>query len=103
MQYKLKPWDHQLVAIGKAIISGDFAFLFEMGCGKTGACINTLRHIYAHFRLPVSTLVIGPLITLTNWKREFGMHSYVDSSSILVLNTGAAKDKLKKFLKFIEK
>ena len=103
MRYKLEPWDHQRTAVNRALENRDFAFLFEMGCGKTGATINTLRFRFLETMTVRKTLIIGPLITLTNWKREFALHSNVKQSSILVLNSGPAKSKLKKFVDFVEK
>lgn len=96
MNYLIKPWEHQLKAIGIAQARDYFALFFEMGAGKTGTVINILRHKYNAEKRVFNTLILCPLITLENWRREWGMHSKVPSDQICVLEGSGAK-RLKTF------
>ena len=90
--FKIKPWDHQLTAIKRAIDEPKgFGFFFEVGAGKTMTCINTLRHQYIKHNRLLRTLVVGPPIVLENWRRELLAHSYIQESNIFVLQGPQAK------------
>lgn len=91
MDFLIPPWDHQKKAINRAIGMDHFAFLFEPGTGKTGACINTLRGKFAKHQRLLNTLILAPPIVLTNWKREWVMHSKVDPTAITVLSGSQRK------------
>lgn len=86
MQYLIQPWKHQL---DKGIIPArsrrDFAFLWDMGTGKTGAVINVLREHYAREGRLMRTLVLGPLITVQNWLDEFKAHSKIKEYDVIPL------------------
>lgn len=98
MKYLIPPWNHQLEAIGRATApnSRDFAFLFDMGTGKTSTTINTLRHRYAEAKRIMRTLILCPVVVCVNWKREFKAHSMIgDQVHILA---GSQKKRLQQFL-----
>jgi len=97
MQYKLKPYPHQLKALDLAEAHRDVGLLWEMGAGKTGGVINILRTKYAKKGRVMRTLILSPLVTLHNWKDEFKIHSYMDENNIHILAGSSAK-KLKKFM-----
>lgn len=99
MQFKLKPYKHQLKAIDMAKEHRDIGLLWEMGAGKTGGLINILRVKYAEKGRVMRTLILSPLVTLHNWKKEFGIHSYMESNKIHVLQ-GASTKKIKEFMKW---
>lgn len=96
MDFKIKPWDHQLKAIEKSFCMPDMALLFEAGTGKTMTAINILRGRYAVNKRLMKTLILAPLVVLENWKREFAMHSKIDPKDIIVLNMNGPK-RIKKF------
>lgn len=104
MDFLVKPWEHQREAIQRAIPRNSFAFLFEPGCGKTCAAINTLRAKYAQYNRILRTIVLCPPIVLENWRREFKMHSKIDQKNIIILH-GPQKKRLEIFKReaFIKK
>jgi len=95
LKFKLKPYAHQLEALSVTSDAvTDYALFWEMGTGKTGGCINILRQRYYSAGSLLKTLILSPLITLENWKREFAMHSTIPEKDILVLNkSGKVKEK----------
>lgn len=102
MEYKIKPWAHQLKAIELAKDRNEFALFFEQGCGKTSTLINILRHKYEKKANGlISTLILCPVIVLENWKREFEAHSDIPPWNIHIL-TGSGFDRLCDFERFIE-
>lgn len=90
MEYRVKPWAHQLRGIQAAEGKDAFAFFFEQGCGKTSTLINVLRHRWGDDHAPCSTLILGPQIVVENWRREFLAYSFVPEEKILCL-TGAGR------------
>lgn len=99
MEYLIKPWEHQLQAIGMADHVRDLALFFEMGTGKTGTTINILRHRYAGQRRLMRTLVLGPVIVVKNWQNEFKMHSKIAPHDVVAL-TGSGAKRCKTFQDF---
>lgn len=95
MNFLVKPWDHQLKAIERASAERDFAFLMDMGTGKTATTINVLRHQYAQHQGLLRTLVLCPVVVCENWRREFKTHSKV-GDKVHVLH-GSEKKRLKDF------
>jgi len=98
MNYVLKPWKHQEKAIEKAVPLPEFAFLFEVGAGKTGACINTIRYKYAEARRVMRTFILCPIVVCDNWKDEFEMHSRVGKHVHVMTGPGKKRLKLMKSL-----
>jgi SNF2 family DNA or RNA helicase len=98
MLYLIQPWKHQLEAIEKASLQKDFAFLFEMGGGKTCATINTLRFQYTKEGRILKTIIFCPIIVCENWRREFKLHSKV-FSNVHILK-GSQKERIKTFLTY---
>lgn len=95
MDYKVKPWDHQLAAIARAGEIRDLALFFEMGTGKTSTTINILRHKFEENKRILKTLILCPVVVCENWRREFYMHSSV-GAYVRVLH-GSEKKRLKDF------
>lgn len=73
--YKIKPWQHQLDIIEKAIKRPHYAIFAEMGTGKTKTSIEILRHIFYREKRLLRTLILCPPVVCENWKREIIMHS----------------------------
>jgi SNF2 family DNA or RNA helicase len=84
-------WGHQKRALALALKQKDFAFFHDMGTGKTGTLINVLRHKYAERGHIRRTLILSPLVTLQNWKREFKNFSRISENDIIVLGGTGAK------------
>lgn len=62
-----------------------FAFLYDVGTGKTLTLISTLRIIFNRHRRVLPTLVLSPKVTLENWSREWLQFSRVTPSQVVVL------------------
>jgi SNF2 family DNA or RNA helicase len=88
-------WAHQKHAVALALKQRDFALFHEQGTGKTGTLINILRHKYAEKGHIRRTLILTPLVTLGNWKREFKLFSRVNPTDVVVLQgSGARKNQI---------
>lgn len=78
LTFKTPLWKHQAEGLRRADDAGSFAFLWEVGTGKTRAAIETCRAHWARglfaFKSRPKILVLTPLITLENWKRELAEH-----------------------------
>ena len=96
MQYKIKPWAHQLEAIERGKDLPSFGLFFEVGTGKTLTSISMLRHKYNKAKRVMRTLVLGPPIILNNWKSEWLMHSNLTTQDVCVLY-GAGEKRVKEF------
>ena len=101
MQFKLKPYDWQLKAIEMAAPREEMAVLADMGTGKTGAVVNMLRQWYAQEGRLTRTLILSPLVTLINWKEEFGIHSNIPAHNVHVM-TGSSRQKMKTLKKVMD-
>jgi SNF2 family DNA or RNA helicase len=97
MNYKVKPWKHQLEAIGKAKDLPGYALFFEQGTGKTSTTINILRHKMNERKQLLRILIFCPPIVCKNWKDEWLMHSDVNRSNITILS-GSGKERIEEFL-----
>lgn len=91
MDFLIEPWAHQLEAINRAKERKNFAYLMDMGTGKTAACINTLRFKFAAYGRILKTVIFSPPITLQNWKREWAAHSKIESKNVIILNGSQEK------------
>jgi len=68
----------------------NIALFAEMGTGKTKTTIDILR--WKYFRNGImKTLILSPVVTLHNWKREFARHSDVPQHMITVLDKATKK------------
>lgn len=100
MDFKVKPYDWQLVAIENSDKWKDMAIFADMGTGKSGAMVNILRRRFMEAQRVRRTLILSPLVTLYNWKNEFDIHSNIPQDRIHVIH-GDSKAKLKKFEKAV--
>ena len=91
MQYKIKPYEHQLQAIEMSKQLKDMALFWEMGTGKTKGMIEILRHKYTEEGRLLPTLILAPVVTLENWKREFLTHSTIPERKIFVCSGTGVK------------
>jgi SNF2 family DNA or RNA helicase len=86
MDFKVKPFAHQLKAIEASVNHRDYGLLFEPGLGKTCCVINMLRIKYSEQKRVMRTLIVSPLVTLHNWKRELAMHTKIDANKIHIIH-----------------
>jgi SNF2 family DNA or RNA helicase len=93
MKFYVEPWAHQKEAMARAKERDHFALFFEMGTGKTATTINILRDKFNQNKGMLRTLIVCPLIVIENWKREFLLHSKIESKDIVLL-AGSGKKRL---------
>lgn len=101
MDFKVEPYEWQRKALEMSESLNHLAILADMGTGKTGGAINVLRTKYNKHKKVMKTLIISPVVTLFNWKREFQIHSSIDDGRVHVLHGTGAK-KISQFKKAIE-
>jgi SNF2 family DNA or RNA helicase len=89
-------WNHQKLAVTKAIHQRDYALFMDMGTGKTATTVNILRHHYTKEKRVMRTLILAPVVVVENWKREFKVHSKIPQDLILTL-TASGKKRAKDF------
>lgn len=63
------PFDHQRRAFGLGIRNAQFAFLMEMGTGKSRVTVDVLSYQIKRARLD-GALIFSPKATLYNWENE---------------------------------
>lgn len=97
-----KLWKHQAHGVELAKDKKNFAFLFDVGTGKTLTAITTCREWYAQNNCLLPTLILSPKVTLDNWKSEWLNFSKVHSDKILVLK-GPTKRRIKQLREAISK
>lgn len=68
-------WAHQSEELVLSYGARERALLWEMGTGKTTAAIGWLRLKYRQEGRVLKTLILSPVATLPNWKREFERNS----------------------------
>ena len=97
MKYLLEPWKHQLNVINKVVVEqrNFYALFHDMGTGKTKTSIEIYRHKCHEVKAHLKCLIIGPLSTLENWKREFLTHSKIEENRIAVIDGTTRKFKKK--------
>lgn len=97
MKYLIEPWEHQHRGINRAALVDEFAFLFDIGTGKTCASINTLRHWCQQANRVLNTLVLCPQTTILQWKEdEFRKHSVLEKHCVPLVGPGTKRLKLVK-------
>lgn len=94
MSFKLKPYNHQIDAVLRSDTQKDMALLWEMGTGKTGGMINILRRIFNNKRRMMRTLIVTPLVTVHNWKNEFGIHSNIAETDVVAVVSKGKKERI---------
>ncbi len=72
--FKTTPFKHQVKAFDLARRRRYFAFLMEMGTGKTKAIIDVVSYLIQKGKLD-GVLIFCPKAVLYNWEREIEIHS----------------------------
>ena len=91
MEYKLKPFKHQVEAVELSRKHDDLALLWEMGTGKTGGMVLILRDKCEQYKELQRTVIFSPIVTLENWRQEILMHSYIPPTQIHVASKPGQK------------
>lgn len=95
----IKPlWNHQAAVIPRATLLHTFAFLWEMGTGKTRAVIETLKGIFNSRGQLQRTIIFCPPLVIPNWRDEWLMYTRIQPRKVVPLY-GPGKKRLKLFLK----
>lgn len=92
--FKTKPFEHQRTAMILAAKARQFAFLMEMGTGKTKATIDTLSWWFQRDEIG-GALIVCPKAVLFSWERELAVHSPLqkeDRRVAVLTGTGAQKE-----------
>jgi SNF2 family DNA or RNA helicase len=91
-------WKHQETALERIKSCDEFAFFWQMGCGKSRGAIEAWRLKCNTEKRFLRTIILTPPIVVRNWEDEFLKHSKVAQAKITLL-TGSGKDRLKAFNK----
>lgn len=78
-------WAHQKEGIKRAVAQNYYAFFFDVGTGKTRTFIETAKIIFNRHERLLPTIIISPVITLNNWKKELQLYSKLTEDHICVL------------------
>lgn len=81
------PWAHQIEGKKRALQQDNFAFFWEMGCGKSRVTIETLLEIY-QWQMK-KTIVFCPPIVIDNWVGEW--KKFGNLNAIPLLGSGAKR------------
>jgi len=83
-------WNHQKLAIEKAISKQEYALLFEPGTGKSATIITILRNIFTNHGHILKTLIICPTVVCDNWLNEWDKFSKIPKDKIAILEGSAS-------------
>ena len=72
-KYKTKPFEHQRQALQSGGLKKVFAYLMEMGTGKTKVTIDDASCLYQQNKINL-LIVIAPNSVYQNWKEELRAH-----------------------------
>jgi SNF2 family DNA or RNA helicase len=89
-------WPHQQIAVDRARDQSNLALFMPPGVGKTGTTIHIIREEFNKHQRHLPTLVVGPQITINQWKAEFAKFSKIPRDRIIALPTSGTK-RLKDF------
>jgi len=94
MEFKTKPFDHQLQTLEKIKDKDYFALFWEMGTGKTKEAVDFLRYKCYQKKQVLRTLIVCPKIATYNWKKEIEMHSSLVKQAEILVGTKSKRLKL---------
>jgi len=87
-------WKHQENGFHAAKDLPEYAYLFDVGTGKTLTLITLLRYRYFKAGRVLRTLIISPIITLENWQQEIDKFSKTPRERVIPL-FGPVKRRIK--------
>jgi DNA excision repair protein ERCC-6 len=88
MDFKTKPWGHQLriTSLLELREKPYFALFWDMGTGKTKQACDIIRLICYRLNRVPTTLIICPVVVLDNWKREIELHTNIPVTTISIID-----------------
>lgn len=87
-----KLWPHQKKAVELCRDRPCFAFLFEMGTGKTRTVLEVLQEKFAAEKRILRTLILAPKIVLIQWQREIAaLNNPAMLDATIILDESGAK------------
>jgi SNF2 family DNA or RNA helicase len=85
-------WEHQKETIRRGLQNNFFGIYHDVGVGKTRSVIEICRARYTQHSKLLKTLIVSPLITLENWRREWGKYApKIPANKIMVLSGSGAR------------
>ena len=78
-EYKTKPFEHQREALIQGAHRKGFAYLMEMGTGKTKVTIDNAAYLYLENKISLM-VVVAPNSVYQNWKDEISLHCPCDTN-----------------------
>lgn len=89
-EFVTKPYDHQIEGLCHLFWLLRSALFYDPGLGKSKIAVDLIR-LMRHVGRRKTALVLGPLVTVTNWGREIDRHS--DKTLRWVALHGTPKEK----------
>ena len=93
-----RPYKHQIEGLIFAETRPSINLLWGMGSGKTLGSILISRMRYTQENKLLRTLIVGPLVTVGNWKNEWAMYSNIPSNKVHALDQATSKKKVEYLL-----
>ncbi len=84
-------WAHQLACIERAKDRNHYALMLDMGTGKSRTLIEILKYKMNREKKILKTLIVSPIITLSNWRNEWLKYSKIDPKHVIILEGSAQK------------
>lgn len=92
-EFKTVPYEHQKTAMALGIEKKRFAYLMEMGTGKTKSVIDVLTWFKTHGFIK-GAFIIAPKAMIYTWQREFETHSPLHQDErVCIVLTGSTIQK----------
>tara|TARA_R110000751_G_scaffold53269_1_gene115492 strand:- start:1768 stop:3171 length:1404 start_codon:yes stop_codon:yes gene_type:complete len=92
-EYKTQPFEHQRKALAQGADRKAFAYLMEMGTGKTKVTLDNAAYLYLGQKINLM-VVVAPNSVYQNWKDEISLHCPCD--------TNVFTYKIDKYFKYVE-
>jgi hypothetical protein len=87
IQFKTKPWVHQLVCVHIALCYSRFMFLLDMGGGKTKIIADTVTQLLKEGKIKHALIFVPRAINFDSWDEDLALHSNLTCTKINVENT----------------
>jgi len=91
LDFKLKPFDHQLASIALGLEMPEFLFLLDMGTGKSAIALNIIAARSKAKEIKRTLVLVPGPANIIGWEEEIALHS--DLTCTLLLGDRKAKNK----------